>query len=90
MKIKRSLCLAIFTFTVHICTCLADDIVLIEDFEFVSYEKWIVEGDAFGKGPIEEDMVGVLGSKVAASTDRGVLRQAQIEEWGLSLRQLSL
>ena len=50
------------------CTHLDDDLILIEDFESASYGNWTAEGDAFGKGPIEEDMVGVLGSRVAAST----------------------
>ncbi|MHC4556048.1 MAG: glycoside hydrolase family 32 protein [Planctomycetota bacterium] len=67
-----SLYLIIFIFTLHSCTYLAggpsNDLVLIEDFEAASYGKWTPEGDAFGKGPIEEDMVGVLGRRVAAST----------------------
>jgi fructan beta-fructosidase len=70
MKITSSLCLAIFTLTLPACTHLADDLILIEDFEAASYGKWAVEGDAFGKGPREEGMVGALGSRVAASTGR--------------------
>jgi len=68
----RSLCLIIFIFSLPACTNLAgspsNDLVLIEDFEAASYGKWTTEGDAFGKGPIEEDMVGVLGGRLAAST----------------------
>jgi sucrose-6-phosphate hydrolase SacC (GH32 family) len=59
-----------------VCTRLVDnpfdDLVLIEKFEAISYGEWTVEGEAFGKGPIEEDMVGILGRRVAASTGRGV------------------
>ena len=51
-------------------THLTDDLILIEDFESESYGKWTAEGAAFGKGPREEDMVGSLGSRVAASTGR--------------------
>jgi sucrose-6-phosphate hydrolase SacC (GH32 family) len=72
MKIKSSLCLAIVTFTVSSYICLADDLILIEDFEAISYGDWTVEGEAFGKGPIEEDMVGTLGRRVAVSTGKGV------------------
>lgn len=32
--------------------------------------RWTAEGDAFGKGPREEGMVGALGNRVAASTGR--------------------
>ncbi len=70
MKITSSLCLAVFTFIVPANICLADDLVLIEDFESESYGQWTTEGDAFGKGPREEDMVGALGSRSAASTGR--------------------
>ena len=70
MKITISLCLAIFVFTIITHPCLADDLILIEDFEVESYGKWMAEGDAFGKGPSEEDMVGVMGSRSAASTGR--------------------
>lgn len=70
MKITSSLCLAIFTFTVPAGTCLADDLIVIEDFESTSYGEWTAEGDAFGKGPRERGMVGALGSRVAASTGR--------------------
>jgi fructan beta-fructosidase len=69
-----SLCLIIFIFSLPACTHLAggplDDLVLIEDFEAESYGKWTTEGDAFGKGSIEEDMVGVLGNRIAASTGK--------------------
>jgi len=69
MKITSSLCLAIFAFTLSPASpCLADDVILIEDFESASYGGWTSEGDAFGKGPREEGMVGALGKKVAAST----------------------
>ncbi|MHC4456166.1 MAG: GH32 C-terminal domain-containing protein [Planctomycetota bacterium] len=70
MKITSSFCLAIFTFTVPASICNADDIIVIEDFESESYGQWRAEGDAFGKGPREEDMVGALGSRAAASTGR--------------------
>ena len=70
MEITSSLCLAIFTFTLPACTRLADDLILIEDFEASSYGKWTSEGDAFGKGPRRAEMVGALGSRVAASTGR--------------------
>jgi len=74
MTTTSSLCLIICIFTLPACTHLADgpfdDVVLIEDFEADSYVNWTTEGDAFGKGPIEEDMVGVLGSRVAASTSK--------------------
>jgi sucrose-6-phosphate hydrolase SacC (GH32 family) len=72
MKIKSSLCLAIVIFTVSVYTCIANDLILIEDFEAISYGDWTVEGKAFGKGPIEEDMVGTLGRRVAVSTSKGV------------------
>ncbi|MHC4116449.1 MAG: glycoside hydrolase family 32 protein [Planctomycetota bacterium] len=69
-----SLCLVIFISSLPACTHRVDgpfdDLVLIEDFEAASFGRWTAEGDAFGKGPIEEDMVGVLGSRVAASTSR--------------------
>ncbi|MHC4325037.1 MAG: glycoside hydrolase family 32 protein [Planctomycetota bacterium] len=72
VKATSSLCLAVFIFSLSACTQLAagpvDDLVLIEDFEAASYGKWTAKGDAFGKGPIEEDMVGILGGRVAAST----------------------
>jgi len=51
-------------------TRLADDLIIIEDFEAASYGQWTTEGDAFGKGPREEGMVGALGSRFAASTGR--------------------
>jgi fructan beta-fructosidase len=51
-------------------TRLADDLILIEDFESASYGKWTAEGDAFGKSPRREGMVGALGSRFAASTGR--------------------
>jgi len=70
MKIMSSLCLAIFTFTVPASTCLANDLILIEDFEASSYGEWTAEGDAFGKGPRKRGMVGALGSRSAASTGR--------------------
>ncbi|MHC4568020.1 MAG: hypothetical protein ACYTE3_19940 [Planctomycetota bacterium] len=59
---------AILAFTLPACTLLGDDVILIEDFEATTYGQWTVEGDAFGKGPVEEDMVGVLGRRSAAST----------------------
>jgi fructan beta-fructosidase len=66
-----SLCMIIFVSTLPGCTDLAggpfDVPVLIEDFETDLYRNWTAEGDAFGEGPIEEDMVGVLGGRVAAS-----------------------
>jgi len=68
MKITSSLCLAIFTFTVPASLCLADDVIVIEDFEAASYVGWTAEGDAFGKGPREEEMVGAVGSRSAGST----------------------
>jgi sucrose-6-phosphate hydrolase SacC (GH32 family) len=70
MKIMSSLCLAILTFTSPACTRQADDLILIEDFETASYGRWTAEGDAFGKGPRGEGMVGALGDRVAASTGR--------------------
>ncbi|MHC4496976.1 MAG: hypothetical protein ACYSYM_14260, partial [Planctomycetota bacterium] len=68
MKTTSSLFQAILTLALPACTLLADDLILIEDFEAATYEEWTVNGDAFGKGPVEEDMVGVLGSRSAAST----------------------
>ena len=71
-KTIRVLCLVVLTFTLPACAHLADGIVLVEDFESTSYEKWTVEGDAFGRGPKQEGMVGTLGRRVAISTGRGV------------------
>jgi fructan beta-fructosidase len=68
LKTTSSLCLVVFALSVLVCACLADDLILIEDFEATSYRKWTVEGEAFGKGPLEEEMVGALGSRFAAST----------------------
>jgi len=48
-------------------TRLADDLILIEDFEAASYGKWTAEGDAFGKGPREAGMVGAMGNRYAAN-----------------------
>jgi sucrose-6-phosphate hydrolase SacC (GH32 family) len=74
MTTTSSLCLIIFIISLPACTHLVDDpfddLVLIEDFEAASYGKWTTEGDAFGKGPRERDMVGALGRRVAASTGR--------------------
>jgi fructan beta-fructosidase len=74
MKITSSLCLAIITFILPACAPVAGrpagDLILIEDFESASYGKWKVEGEAFGKGPRREDMVGALGKRIAASTGR--------------------
>ena len=67
-KITSSLCLAIFTVTLPACTRLADDLIVIEDIEATSYGEWMVEGDAFGKGPIEED--NGLGPAQASLTNR--------------------
>lgn len=67
---KSVLCLVVLIFALPACAHLADGIVLVEDFESTSYEGWTVEGDAFGRGPREEDMVGALGSRSAASTGR--------------------
>lgn len=69
-KSTSVLCLVVLTFALPACAHLADDIVLVEDFESTSYEGWTVEGDAFGRRPREEDMVGALGSRSAASTGR--------------------
>ncbi|HCO92660.1 MAG TPA: 2,6-beta-D-fructofuranosidase [Phycisphaerales bacterium] len=64
-----SLCLLIFILSgcIHLAGRTSDGIVLIEDFETDSYGNWTTEGDAFGESPTEEDMVGVLGSRIAAS-----------------------
>jgi fructan beta-fructosidase len=70
IKVAISLCMVIFTFLVPASICLADDIILIEDFETESYGEWTTEGDAFGKGPRDGGMVGTLGSRIAASTGR--------------------
>jgi len=48
-------------------TRLADDLILIEEFEAASYGEWTAEGDAFGKGPREAGMVGALGNRYAAN-----------------------
>jgi len=68
MKVKNInlLCIIIFVLTVPVI-CIADDLIVIEDFEIESYGEWNPKGDAFGNGPIEEGMVGSLGSKAAAS-----------------------
>ena len=65
-NITSLLYVVIFTLTVSI-VCLADDLIVIEDFENESYGEWTPKGDAFGNGPIEEGMVGSLGSRAAAS-----------------------
>lgn len=69
MKIVRSLCLVTLLSAASTSACLADDLVVIEDFEAAAYGKWTAQGEAFGKGPVEEDMVGILGRRVAASTN---------------------
>jgi len=72
IKTTHLLYLAVLMFTLPACARSvqhpAGDVILIEDFEAESFGKWTSEGDAFGKGPREEDMVGRLGSRVAAST----------------------
>ncbi|MHC4187515.1 MAG: hypothetical protein ACYSRQ_04905, partial [Planctomycetota bacterium] len=68
MKIAISLYLSIFIFILPAGVCLAEDVIVIEDFESESYGQWTADGEAFGKGPMEEDIVGNLGRKVAAST----------------------
>ena len=68
IKTIPSLWLFVFTFTLPTWAQPAPDIILVEDFESPTYGEWTVKGDAFGKGPIEEDMVGALGFRFAAST----------------------
>ncbi|MHC4266767.1 MAG: hypothetical protein ACYSUK_12680, partial [Planctomycetota bacterium] len=59
-KITSSVFLAIFIFIVPASICLSDDVLIIEDFESESYGQWTTEGEAFGKGPREDGMVGTL------------------------------
>jgi len=72
MRPSSILYLTIVALTLSTFSCLENDLILIEDFEKVSYGEWTVEGNAFGEGPAggsdSHRMVGFLGSGFAAST----------------------
>ena len=70
MKAIRFVCLTILAVAVFATLCLADDIILIADFEGDTYGEWTAEGDAFGEGPTDDGMVGALGEGFAVS-ERG-------------------
>ena len=72
MNMTISLCLSIFTLILPASICLANDLIIIEDFKSESFGEWTAEGEAFGEGPREDGMVGTLGSRVAASSGRRV------------------
>lgn len=56
--------------------CASGDIIL-DDFESGTYDKWLVEGDAFGSNPIEgaypgqQGVKGFIGKYLANSFNRG-------------------
>jgi fructan beta-fructosidase len=52
-----------------LCGCHHEDLIIIEDFEGASYGQWTAEGEAFGKAPGENWMVGSLGRRSAMSTE---------------------
>jgi len=68
MKAIRFMCLTILACIVFAALCLAEDIILIEDFEGDTHGEWTVEGDAFGKRPAKDDGPGSLGERRAMST----------------------
>jgi len=65
----RTLCLVTLALAVTAVPCIgiAEDVILIEDFEGDTYGEWTVEGDAFGKGPSGRGWVGSLGGRAATS-----------------------
>ena len=67
MRAIRPVCTTILVVAAFATICLADDVILIEDFERESYGEWTVEGDAFGERPAEEDRPGSLGTRTATS-----------------------
>lgn len=66
MDLLRKLCLAAYGFLFAIGSVSAQDL-LIEDFEFGSYEGWTITGDAFGEVPAS----GTLPNQMEVSGFRG-------------------